>query len=610
MAAYAAPYAAPVEDMRFVLERLVGLDELAALPGCEDATPEIVAAVLEEASKLAGQVLAPLNPVGDRQGSVLENGVVRTPDGFREAYAQYRAGGWNAVPFSPEYGGQGLPWAVAFAVQEMWQSSNMAFGLCPLLNQGAVEALEAHGTEQQKALYLPRLISGEWTGTMNLTEPQAGTDVGAVKTRAVPNGDGSWAITGQKIYITYGEHDLAENIVHLVLARTPGAPAGVKGISLFVVPKFLPDGDGRPGARNDLRCQSLEHKLGIHASPTCVMAFGDGGGATGWLVGEENRGLAAMFTMMNNARLSVGLQGVAIAERAYQQARAYAFERQQGRAVGDGSDGGPSPIVRHPDVRRMLLTMKAKIEAARALTYHAAAELDRAKRASDPAERARAQAAVDLLTPVVKAWATDLGCEAASLGIQVHGGMGYVEETGAAQHLRDARIAPIYEGTNGIQANDLVFRKVLRDNGNAAGAMIGAMRDALAELDAAPAADPAVAATVAALRPRLEGGLAGLDSATERLVGTGRSDPAACAAGAAAYLELWGIVAGGWVMARAAVAAAHAIAEAGDAAAPALRGKLLTARFYAEQIVPRAAGLIAPIAEGHATITQLDEALL
>ncbi len=591
------PYAAPIEDMRFVLNRLVGLDRIAALPGYEDVSPDLVDAVLEEAGKLASEVLAPINASGDHEHSVLENGVVRTPKGFKQAYDQYRDGGWNSVPFDPEFGGQGLPWTVAFAVQEMWQASNMSFGLCPLLNQGAVELLQDHGSDEQKRLYLPKMISGEWTGTMNLTEPQAGSDVGAVRTKAEPEG-GAWRIRGQKIFITYGEHDLAGNIIHLVLARTPNAPAGIKGISLFVVPKFLLDADGAPGKRNDLRCVSLERKLGINASPTCVMAYGDNDGAIGYLVGEENRGIEYMFTMMNNARLSVGLQGVAIAERAYQQAVEFARTRVQGRALGNGA--AAATIIHHPDVRRMLLGMKAQIEAGRALTYHAAAALDTAKRHPDPAERQAAQALVDLLTPVVKAWCTDLGCEAASTGVQIHGGMGFVEETGAAQHLRDARIAPIYEGTNGIQAADLVFRKVARDGGQSAGRFL----DEIAALDGALVA--ADGDDMAAIRANLTDGLDALRSATDWVASTASSDATGAAAGSAHYLRMFGLVAGGYVMARAALEALDC--QASGTGDPAMaETKRITARFFAEQYLPQARGLLAPLTDGHSTVMALAE---
>ena len=587
-------YAAPLADMNFVLRHLVGLDRLAALPGRGETTPELVEAVLDEAGRLAGEVIAPLNVPGDREGARLDNGVVRTAPGFREAYAQYRDGGWNALPFEGEWGGQDLPWAVAMAVQEMWQSSSMAFGLCPVLNQAAVEALQAHGTDEQKRVYLPKLVSGLWTGTMNLTEPQAGSDVGAVRTRAEPQGDGTWRITGQKIFITYGDHDMAENIVHLVLARTPGAPAGVKGISLFLVPKLLPDADGTPGARNDLRCVSLEHKLGIHASPTCVMAYGDNGGATGFLIGQEHRGIEYMFTMMNSARLTVGLQGVAIAERATQAAEAYAATRVQGRPIGATET---TPIAAHPDVRRMLLSMRAQTEAARALVYSAGAALDVARNHPDPVERARAQARVDLLTPIVKGWCTDTGCEVASTGIQVHGGMGYIEDTGAAQHLRDARITPIYEGTNGIQANDLAFRKVARDGGVAARQLFGEMAHTQAEL-------AAIAHPVGAvIRDRLVENLAALMAATDWVVETAQENQAAVAASAAHYLRMFGLVAGGWLMARSALAV---LADtAGD---PAYRAAKLThARFFADQILPQAAGLLLPVTEGWRSVLGVEE---
>ena len=454
-------YYAPIDDMRFTLRQIAGLDDLAQLPRFEDATPDLIDAVLEEAGKLAGEIIAPLNHSGDQEKSHLENGVVRTPKGFKEAYHAFVEGGWNALPFEPEYGGQGLPWALAGVVTEMINSANMAWALNPLLTQGAVELLQHHGSADQKARYLEKLVSGEWTGTMNLTEPQAGSDVGALKTKAVKQDDGTYKITGQKIYITHGEHDMADNIVHMVLARLPGAPEGTKGISLFLVPKFLVNDDGSLGDRNDLRAVSLEKKLGIHASPTCVMSYGDDGGATGWLIGEENQGMACMFTMMNNARLSVGIQGVAIAERAYQQALSYAKDRTQSRAIS-GSDGGVK-IIEHPDVRRMLLTMRAYVEAGRAMSYYTMTALDRAKHHNDESLRTVQQRdVVDLLTPIVKAWCTEKGVEAASLGVQIHGGMGFVEETGAAQHYRDARILPIYEGTTGIQALDLIGRKILR----------------------------------------------------------------------------------------------------------------------------------------------------
>ncbi len=594
------PYEAPLKDMRFVLEDVIDLAAINALPGYEDATPDMVVAVLEEAAKLAANVLAPLNDVGDAQHSRWseDDHSVTTPEGFKAAYAEYRDNGWNAVPFEPEWGGQGLPWSVAFAVQEMWQASNMSFGLCPLLNQGCVELLQSHGTEAQQSMYLPKLISGEWTGTMNLTEPQAGSDLAAVRCRAERDealGDRAYRVSGQKIFITYGEHDLASNIVHLVLARTPTAPEGVKGISLFIVPKYLPTADGAPGEVNDLECVSIEHKTGINASPTCTMQFGENTGAIGWLVGEENQGLRYMFTMMNNARLSVGLQGVAIGDRAYQQALAYAKDRVQSKSVTNPK-GGAARIIEHGDVRRMLLTMKARVEASRALTYYAASQLDIAKKHPDEATRLRAQATVDLLTPVVKAWSTDGGVEVASLGIQVHGGMGYVEETGAAQHWRDARIAPIYEGTNGIQAADLAFRKTVRDSGAATAAFVASSRELASSLEATGDAD------LLALRARLADGLDHLETAAKWIVETGAKDAPAVAASSAVYLELFGVVAGGVMMAKSALAA-----HGKDKSDKFLAAKIATARFYADQLLPKASGLAVAVTEGHAVVVSLDE---
>ena len=589
-------YNAPIEDMRFALKELAGLPEIAALPGYEDATPDLVGAVLEEAGRLARDVLAPLNHTGDREGATFENGVVRTPAGFPEAYNQYVEGGWGSLPFDPAFGGQGLPWTVATAVQEMWNSANMSFALAPLLTQGAVELLQTHGSEQQKTLYLPHLISGRWSGTMNLTEPQAGSDVGALKTRAEPAGD-HYLITGQKIYITWGEHDCAENILHMVLARLPDAPSGTRGISLFLVPKFLVKPDGSLGERNDLRCVSLEHKLGIHASPTAVMAYGDSEGAVGYLVGPENQGMECMFTMMNNARLSVGVQGLAIGERAYQQARAFAQERIQSRAI-DVPEGPGVPIVQHPDVRRMLLTMKALNEAMRGLAYSAAAELDRARHHPEAAARAAAQARIDLLTPVVKAWLTDCGCEIASLGMQVHGGMGFIEETGAAQHYRDARILPIYEGTNGIQALDLLTRKLLRDKGAAATALFENIRSDL-DSQETPEARAALDA------------LGELATATRWLLEAGAADLRRAAAVATPYLRLFGLVAGGWLMARSSIAARRLL-EDGEAAPGRafLEAKTQTARFYADNILPRAAAEAVAVTRGADSTLALEEAFI
>ncbi|MCW2236191.1 acyl-CoA dehydrogenase [Azospirillum canadense] len=594
------PYTAPVDDLRFVLNEVVGLDTIAALPNCESAAPDLVDAVLEEAGKFASGVLAPLNRVGDKEGSRLENGVVRTPTGWKEAYSQFTESGWNSLPFEPEYGGQGLPWTVAFAVNEMWQAANLSFGLCPLLTQGAVDLLTEHASAEQKALYLPKMIAGEWNGTMNLTEPQAGSDLAAVRTRAVRADDGTYRITGQKIFITYGEHDLTENIVHLVLARLPDAPPGIKGISLFIVPKFLPKADGTPGERNDLRCASLEHKLGIMASPTAVMAFGDNGGAVGFLVGQENRGIEYMFTMMNNARLGVGIQGVAIAERAYQQARDYAKTRVQSKDLAEPK-GAPAAIIRHPDVRRMLLDMRAKTEASRALALYAGTQLDVSRHHEDAAVRAAATARVDILTPIVKAWSTDIGCDVASTGVQIHGGMGFIEETGAAQHYRDARITPIYEGTNGIHANDLTFRKTGRDGGESARSFIAEMRATVAELESVPGDD------MEAIRTNLAAGLDSLEQAVTWVVKTqADGDLRAAAAGAANYLKLWGTVAGGWMLAKSAAKALEALRQPG-ANAPFLEAKLVTARFYAEQILAQGPGLLLPILTAHRTVMALSE---
>jgi acyl-CoA dehydrogenase len=573
-------YAAPLRDMRFILRELVGLERIAALPGCEQVTPELVDAILAEAGRFAADVLAPLNKDGDRLGCDLTDGRVTTPPGFRDAYAAFVAGGWNALAGDPAFGGQGLPSAIAAPVEEMWHAANMSFGLCPLLTRGAIEALHLCGTEAQKQLYLPRLIEGSWTGTMNLTEPQAGSDLSAVRTRAVPDGDG-YRIHGNKIFITYGEHDWAENIIHLVLARLPDAPEGVKGISLFVVPKMLVEADGTLGARNAITCTAIEHKLGIRASPTAALAFE---GALGTLVGEPNRGLEYMFIMMNLARFAVGLEGVAISDRAYQGALAYARDRVQGTETG--VRGGPRvPILRHPDVTRMLLSMKAQTEAMRALAYETAAQLDIAARHPEPEPRARAQAMADLLIPVVKGWSSETAVEIASTGVQVHGGMGFVEETGAAQHLRDARITPIYEGTTGIQANDLVGRKIARDGGAAARMAIATMRETEAALGDAGQDD------LAALGWSLGSGIDALERAVGWVVETHRADPRATAAGAVPLLRLFGAVAGGWQTGRAALAAARRLASGDNEDADFLAGKIATGRFYADHILPTCAGL-------------------
>ncbi len=582
-------YAAPLDEMRFALDAVAGLPEIATLPGCEGASPEIVTSILEEAGKFAGTVLAPLNQIGDRQPSRLENGAVTTPPGFVEAYRDYIAGGWNGLALPAAHGGQGLPLALGTAVLELWTSANLAFSLCPTLTASAAELLIAHGSAEQRALYLSKLVSGEWTGTMNLTEPQAGSDVGALRCRAVKDGD-HYRIAGEKIFITYGEHDLAPNIVHMVLARTPGAPAGIKGVSLFVVPKYLVNADGSLGARNDLRCTKLEEKLGIHASPTCVLRYGEKDGAIGTLIGEECRGIEYMFLMMNGARLNVGLQGVAIAERAYQQGRDFARNRVQGTPVGASGDAAV-PILHHPDIRRMLLSMRADAEATRALIYHVAGTIDRARHHPDAATRALCQRRADLLIPVAKAWPTEAGFEAASTNIQIHGGMGYIEETGAAQHLRDARIALIYEGTNGIQANDLLNRKLVRDEGAAMRELLDEMRALDRALAAAPGED------IHAIGYQLHVGIAMLADASEDLLARYRAKPAAALAGAVPYLRLAGLVTGGWLMAKGALAAMRAL-EAGTGDPGFYRAKLKSARFFAEQRLAMAATFLTPIRSG------------
>ena len=591
-------YIAPLADMRFALREIAGLAGVAALPGYEHATDDTVDAVLEEAAKLAGNGLAPLNREGDKVGAKLENGVVRTPPGFAGLYKEFVDGGWNSLPFDPAFGGQGMPWLLATTVQEMWQAANMGFGLVLLLNQGAIDAIHHHGSEEQKATYLPKMISGEWTGTMNLTEPQAGSDLAQLKSRAVKNGD-HYLVTGQKIFITYGEHDMAENIVHLVLARTPDAPAGVRGISLFIVPKYLVGPDGKPGKRNDLRCVSLEHKLGIHASPTCVMSYGDDGGAVGYLIGEEGRGLSYMFTMMNNARLAVGIQGLAIAERAYQQAAAFARTRVQSAADG-GKAPGPVSIVHHPDVRRMLMTMRAQIEAMRALGYFTAAGIDGALKHPDKETARRTQGRVDLLIPIVKAWFTDLGNEIASTAVQVHGGMGFIEETGAAQYLRDARILPIYEGTNGIQARDLVGRKIAKDGGEAMLGLVAEMRALVAEMKGAPGDD------LAAIATGVTAAADALADATKWVAETARTELVDALAGSVPFLRLAGTALGAWLLARSAlVAQARLAARDGDPAF--LEAKLVTARFYAEVVLPPELAQLGPLKAAGRTVFALGE---
>lgn len=590
-------YQAPVTDMQFTLETLCDWPQLNDLEAFSEATPDLMAAVLEEAAKLSANVIAPLNRKGDLDGSKLVDGSVKTPDGFADAYRHYVEGGWNGLSSTPDWGGQGLPFCLALAVQETWTAANMAFSLCPMLTQGAIEALDQHGSEALKEIYLSKLVSGEWTGSMNLTEPQAGSDVGALKTRAEPQADGSYRIFGQKIFITYGDHDMAENIIHLVLARTPGSPDGTKGISMFVVPKYLVNEDGTPGERNDVTCVSLEHKLGIHSSPTCVMQFGEKDGAIGWLVGEENRGMRTMFTMMNHARINVGLQGVAIAERAWQQALSFSRERVQSVDITNPG-AGSVPIIRHGDVRRMLMTMKAQTEAVRALAYYNAAAVDRAHAETDADRRYAAQGLADLLTPVTKAYATDIGVEVASLGIQVHGGMGYIEETGAAQHFRDARIAPIYEGTNGIQAMDLVGRKLNMDGGKHWRTLFQEIRDFVDDLPAS--------GDLGALAPYLEDGVEALQNAAVWLSGNDQEHVRDVAGGATPFLRMFGTLTGAWLLARQAVEASRRLDE-GTGDARYLKGKIVTARFFAEQILPPATALLGPITRGAGTLFAIDE---
>ena len=580
-------YIAPLQDMRFVMQELAGLEQVVSLPGCEEASPDVVDAILHEAARFSGEVLSPLNRVGDRDGAKWKDTVVTTSPGFKEAYRQFVDNGWNGLGCDPEFGGQGLPRLLSTAVSEMWKASNHAFSLCPMLTQGAIEALMIAGTDEQKSAYLPNLVSGEWTGTMNLTEPSAGSDLAAVRSRAEPVGDGTYRVFGQKIFITYGEHDMTDNIVHLVLARTPNAPEGVKGISLFVVPKFLLKADGTPGERNDVYCVSIEHKLGIHGSPTAVLAFGDHGGAIGTLVGEENRGLEYMFIMMNAARFNVGLEGLGDAERAYQRAVAYAKDRVQGTEVG--VRGGPKvPIIKHPDVRRMLMSMRARIEAMRALAYVTAAAQDNAHQNPDETSRKKGQAFADLMIPVVKGWSTESAIDIASLGVQVHGGMGFIEETGAAQHLRDARITTIYEGTTAIQANDLIGRKIAREKGVTILAVIADMRAATAQLDG----------ELAGIGARQSVAVDALEKAVSWIVANFPTDPKAAHVGAVPFLHLLGIVAGGWQMGRGAVIARAKIA--GGDSDPFWSAKLVTARFFADHFLTQATGLAESVVSGAA----------
>ena len=587
-----AEYQAPLADMRFVLRELVDMELLAQLPPFSEMTPDVADAVLDEAAKFAGAVLSPLNRSGDLEGVRWQDGQVLTAGGWKQAYARFTADGWNALSCPAEFGGQNLPRALSALIEEMWNGANVAFALCPMLTRGAIDALELRGTEAQRDLYLPKMVSGEWTGTMNLTEPQAGSDLSAVRTRAVRTQDGRYLLTGQKIFITYGEHDLTENIIHMVLARVAGAPDGVKGTSLFLVPKFLLNDDGSPGARNDVHCLSVEHKLGIHASPTCVLAFGQNGGAVGELIGEENRGLEYMFIMMNAARYSVGIEGVGLSERAYQTALAYAHERIQGTEAGIRS-GARVAIVRHPDVRRMLLLMKSQTEAMRALAGVVAVSLDAARLHPSAEERARHQAVADLMIPVIKGWCTENSVEIASLGIQVHGGVGFIEETGAAQYLRDARITPIYEGTTAIQANDLIGRKLSRDGGHAAQAIVAQMRT----LERALGSE----SNLSELAPAFAAAVDALEKAIRYVVENYPSDIRAVSVGAVPMLKLFGIVAGGWQLLRSALISQQRLAAgAGAADARFYEAKISTARFYADYLLSQSSGLAHAITRGAA----------
>ncbi len=593
-------YRAPVKDMRFVMDEIVGLDEIAQLPGYEEATPDMADAILDEAAKFTGGVLAPLNRIGDQQGCRLDAGGVTTADGWKDAYKAFCDSGWNGLAMPVDFGGQGLPETFGIAVKEMTASANMAFSLCPMLTGGSILAMLTCASDELKAVYLEKMITGEWTGTMNLTEPQAGSDLALLRSRAEPQADGSYRVFGQKIFITYGDHDMTDNIVHLVLARLPDAPAGVRGISLFLVPKFLVNTDGSLGERNDAYCVSIEHKLGIHASPTAVLAFGDNGGAVGYLLGEANRGLEYMFIMMNEARMGVGLQGVALGERAYQQALGYARERKQGRDAVTGE--ALVTIDHHPDIRRMLMAMKSRVEACRATTYYAAGLLDRAHAGTDAEQKKRDLWLAEFMIPIVKGGGTEMGIEVTSLGIQVYGGMGYIEETGAAQHWRDSRITTIYEGTTGIQANDLIFRKLMRDQGATARVVFGevaATARALAESDRAE---------LQAIGRRLDAGLKAWSEATDWLLANAKTGVSGVLTAAVPYLDLAVIVSGGWLMGKAALAAAGYL-EKGEGDLPFYKAKLASAAFYADQMLPQAAAKAATVMAGDVALAGMGDEL-
>ena len=597
-------YLAPLRDMRFVIHELVGAAPICALPAYAECDGALIDAVLEEAARFAGDVLSPLNAVGDREGAHWQSGPggqgqVSTASGFAAAYRQFAAAGWMALPCSPDFGGQGLPRLLAVAVSEMWKSANLSFSHVITLTHGAIEALMIAGSEALKATYLPRLVSGEWTGTMNITEPQAGSDLAAIACRALPQADGSYRLFGQKIFITYGDHDLAPNIVHLVLARTPDAPPGVKGLSLFLVPKFILDAEGNPAVRNDVHCTAIEHKLGVHGSPTTTLVHGDHGGSTGYLIGDPGRGLEIMFIMMNSARLSVGTEGLGVAQRAWQLAAEYARERVQGTDA-TRNDGARVAIVRHPDVRRLLLTQRATTEAIRALAYSVAALQDLAHQAPDAAERDQARRRVDLLTPVFKAWSTESAVELTSMAIQVCGGMGFVEETGVAQYLRDARITPIYEGTTAIQAADLVGRKIGRDGGRALAELVADMRGSATAL--AIEADPALGVIGRCLQASLDD----LEAALGTLLGKLEAAPGEALAVAVPFLKLLGTTLGGWYLGRSARIARDALAQ--GSSDPFYRTKIVTAKFYADHLLSQTAWLRQVVAADNSLLLGLGDA--
>ena len=591
-------YRAPLRELRFVIEELLGAARLASCPDLSEYTDELAVSVLDEAARFAQGVLDPLNQPGDQQGARWSADGVVTAPGFRDAYQQFVAGGWPQLGAPAEFGGQQVPQLLATAVQELWASANLAFKLCPMLTHGAVHALELSGSETQKKLFLPKMVRGEWTGTMVLTEPQAGSDLAQVRTRAVSDGK-HFRLFGQKIFITWGDHDMTSNTIHMVLARIEGAPPGVKGISLFIVPKLLVNENGTLGARNEVRCVSIEHKLGIHASPTCVLAFGERDGAVGYLVGEANRGLEYMFIMMNTARLSVGLEGYAMAERAFQRASDFARNRIQGKPPV-AQPGGPAPIIHHPDVKRMLLTMKSLTEAARALALYAAFQLDFGAHGADEKQREAAQARGDLLIPIVKGWCTEVGNEITALGVQIHGGMGFIEETGAAQYVRDVRITTIYEGTTGIQSNDLIGRKLGRDRGAAISLLLADMSH---ELEALTANDPATGA----MRKAALDGVSLLEGATSSLLERLASRPDLAMAVSVPYLKLCGYVAGGWLMAKsAAIAAQHTDGPDRDF----YEAKRRTALFYAQQVLPNAMALAQVVKHGADSVVETDASLI